>query len=127
MTGPLPTYQTRGQHAALGPMLSPVELVEGGYLQEINRLLLHPLGLALSVAIYDDEGKATLSVTDCRSDPEGIYFADLASEDARAKAERVRAEWNARSAERKRRLGYMVQPILLATDTVDEAEPGAPG
>jgi hypothetical protein len=30
------------------------EFREAGYVQEINRLLLHPLGLALEVQVYDD-------------------------------------------------------------------------
>ena len=50
------------------------EFREKGFLQEVNRQFLHPLGLALSVDI-DDEGKETLSsIWDYRDDPEGVAF-----------------------------------------------------
>ena len=52
------------------------EFREEGFLQEINRLFLHPLGLALEVQI-DDEGNETLGgIWDYRDDPEGILFED---------------------------------------------------
>lgn len=45
-----------------------------GWLQEINRRMLHPAGLAMSVRV-DDKGNETLDgVWDYRDDPEGIYY-----------------------------------------------------
>jgi hypothetical protein len=62
--------------------MSIKEFREAGYLQEINRLVLHPCGLALEVTLEtDDEGKMTdansciMRVWDYRNDPEGIIFA----------------------------------------------------
>jgi hypothetical protein len=54
----------------------PIEfLLENGLLFEINRRVLHPLGLALEVEI-DDDGKVIIgSIWDCRSDPEGVLFS----------------------------------------------------
>lgn len=52
------------------------EFVEIGLLQEINRRILHPMGLALSVYI-DDDGKCGWGdIWDYRNDPEGIIFSD---------------------------------------------------
>ncbi len=56
-----------------------------GFLQELNRCFLHPLGLAMAVKI---EGEGTINsavefsgIWDCRDDPEGIMFepSDVAS------------------------------------------------
>ena len=58
------------------------EFVDGGYLQELNRLMLHPLGLALAFGVPDatdeDPGrvKTTAFVIDARDDPEGMIFSE---------------------------------------------------
>lgn len=55
------------------------EFREFGYLQELNRRFLHPLGLALAVNVPDEgeEGEETLAyIWDYRDDPEGILFGD---------------------------------------------------
>jgi hypothetical protein len=52
------------------------EFREKGYLQEINRQFLHPLGLALEI-IFDEDGVEHLGgIWDYREDPEGIYFSE---------------------------------------------------
>ena len=52
------------------------EFREIGFLQEVNRLFFHPLGLALEVEI-DDAGNEKLGgVWDYRDDPEGMAFGD---------------------------------------------------
>jgi hypothetical protein len=90
------------------PSIDPDEFRKGGYLQEVNRRVLHPLGLALAVQ-YDDDGTGTgYVVLDSRDDPEGIYFhpgCDLAPH-----ADRVQAEFDRRAPAREKRLGYVVQP-----------------
>lgn len=90
------------------------EFRERGYLHEINRRLLHPLGMALETAV-DDNGIEYLSgVWDSRDDPEGIYYGDdLLSP---AKVANVTSEWNERVEERMALLGFMVQPV----STIDE-------
>ncbi len=47
-----------------------------GLVQEINRLFLHPRGLALEVVIDDDGTEKLGGVWDSRDDPEGIIFGD---------------------------------------------------
>lgn len=51
------------------------DLLDWGLIFEINRRVLHPLGLALAVLI-DDDGNVVVSpeVWDAREDPEGFLF-----------------------------------------------------
>lgn len=49
------------------------EFIEKGYLQELNRRFLHPLGLALEAVENNSEFKLN-GIIDCRKDKEGIYF-----------------------------------------------------
>lgn len=85
------------------------EFRERGYLHEINRLLLHPLGLALEVNIGADGTEILDGVWDYRDHAEGIYYGDdlLSAEKAKA----VMAEMFARRDGRIRELHYVIQPI----------------
>lgn len=92
--------------------VDPQEFRDLGLVAEINRLVLHPLGLALEV-IVDDAGKAVGfgRVQDWRDDPEGVYFddeqmAELAPSLGALGLERIR-----RNRARVDRLGYFVQPV----------------
>jgi hypothetical protein len=91
------------------PRIDIAEFRELGFVQEINRLILHPCGLALSVDIGDDGAETLGGVFDDRGDPEGWYF-DLADGLA-TKASSVAALTNDRAAARTAALGYIVQPI----------------
>lgn len=52
------------------------EAISLGLIQEINRTVLHPCGIALFVSI-DDSGEATLGgFIDNREDPEGMIFSE---------------------------------------------------
>jgi hypothetical protein len=55
--------------------MSPREFRELGYLQELNRRFLHPLGLALEIAIGEDGEERFGKVWDYRDDPEGLIYA----------------------------------------------------
>ena len=50
------------------------EFREKGYLQELNRQFLHPLGLALEVQINEDGYESLGGIWDYREDPEGIIY-----------------------------------------------------
>jgi hypothetical protein len=51
------------------------EFRELGFLQEVNRLFFHPLGLALEMTYDEDLNEWRLSgIWDYREDPEGIVF-----------------------------------------------------
>jgi len=93
--------------------MTVAEFRELGYLQEVNRRFLHPLGLALSVAVDSETGEESFGgIWDCRDDPEGLIF------DAFHLAEWERAifvhgEWADRCATREKSLGWAIQPIDL--------------
>lgn len=78
-----------------------------GYVQEINRRFLHPLGLAIEVVIDDDGNESLGGVWDYRDDPEGIHYDGV---DLVEGASRTQDEWNRREPARRSALGYMVQP-----------------
>jgi hypothetical protein len=81
-----------------------------GFIQEINRLLLHPCGLALEAIVDLDTGEATLGgVWDYRDDPEGIRFQDGVL--SREKKESVDDLFYSKAQYRRDNLGYFVQPI----------------
>ena len=91
-----------------------------GFLQELNRQFLHPLGLALEVHIDKRTGHERLGgVWDYRDDPEGItYEGELP--DPR-KAEHVAAERAKHAAARRALFGAVVQPLAACPeDTTDD-------
>jgi len=92
--------------------MSVAEFRREGYLQELNRLFLHPLGLALETVIEEGAGNRERfgGVWDYRNDPEGIRFGD---KDLAPLAAHVREIWDAREPDRVAALGYMVQPDRL--------------
>jgi len=52
------------------------EFIDKGFLQEVNRQFLHPLGLALAVREEEDGTWSLHEVWDYRDDPEGMFFGD---------------------------------------------------
>jgi hypothetical protein len=86
------------------------EFYELGLIQEINRLILHPMGMALSVTVYDDGEVKMSDILDFRGDPEGIIFADP-DVDMVKKAKRVEVLFNKKKKQRMKKLGYHVQPV----------------
>ncbi len=88
-----------------------------GYLQEVNRQFLHPLGLALEV-IVGFNGTAMLGgVWDYRDDPSGIvYGISDEKDDVRIKAMKEKAlyinqQLLDRSADRQSNCGFIIEPI----------------
>jgi hypothetical protein len=90
------------------PQLTPEEIRDSGILQEINRRLLHPRGLAMFVTIDADEGEQRVGIfTD--DDPEGWGFGgDDWESEARGKAARFDALLK---PDRESALGYVEQPL----------------
>lgn len=90
-----------------------------GYLHEVNRLVLHPVGVALSVNVDSEHNPVSFGIIwDYRNDAEGIYYGDdlLSLE----KATRVLEAVIARRTGRIKKLGYVIQPfpgeIVLTTN-----------
>lgn len=89
--------------------LSVKEFRELGYLQELNRRFLHPLGLALEVEISPSGIERLGRIWDSRDDPEGIYFdPELIDKD---KAIRIYREGAKKGLPRIAKLGFVVQPL----------------
>jgi hypothetical protein len=97
--------------------ISIKEFREKGYLQELNRRFLHPLGLALAIDVKDDGEEVLKGVWDYREDPEGIYY-DLENSDEERKnrfyqkASYVEKELQKRKEKRKNKLGFEIEPIV---------------
>lgn len=90
------------------PKMSVKEFRAFGYLQELNRRFLHPLGLALEVVIGLDGEEHFGEVWDGREDPTGfIYGPDTMLPE---KAQRVYTEMGAREHLRYKKYGFVIQP-----------------
>lgn len=87
-------------------VISIKEFRKLGYLQEINRRVLHPLGLAQVIEIDNDSGEESLGdIIDNRSDPEGIIYDEI---DA-AKKKNIEKQLAKFSSYRQTKFGYVVQ------------------
>jgi hypothetical protein len=112
----MPTDSSPGPFQAVPPDLATQNaeaadfLHRTGLLFEINRAVLHPLGLALGLWQNDDGAFAGFAgLVDHRDDPEGMAYSD---ETLRSGLERLRAFGvTAIREERARRLGFIVQPL----------------
>ena len=96
--------------------ISVKEFREAGYLQEMNRTFLHPLGLAVEV-VQESNGTEKLGgIWDYRDDPEGIEYGLKDSDADRISAfierkdniEKIKAE---RNSIREEKLGFIIEPI----------------
>jgi len=87
-----------------------------GYLQELNRRFLHPLGLALEVVIEADGSEMLGGIWDYRKDAEGIYF-DLKNSDIerinsfKNKETFINSELAKRKLVREKMFGNIIEPI----------------
>lgn len=87
------------------------EFREKGYLQELNRQFLHPLGMALEIVIDEDGNENLGGIWDYREDPEGMLYDDSIVDSKRFKGniEFVRNQWLQKEQTRKEIHGFMVQ------------------
>lgn len=86
------------------PIVDPSELSRLGVIQELNRRVLHPLGLAIGWT----HGEDVLRVYDSRDDPEGVRFEGIDLADGLRRFEEF---WGERVTPREAGLGYVVQPV----------------
>jgi hypothetical protein len=97
-------------------MMSLKDFRDKGYLQEVNRKFLHPLGLALGIAIdkqeTDDENEQNyfLVIIEALDDPEGILYPYAMMD--QEKTAYVDKQWMERAVTRQKELGYVIQPIV---------------
>lgn len=97
-------------HQSHVPYMDIREFRDKGYLRELNRQFLHPLGLALEVIIDDDGNETIGGIRDYRDDPEGVYYGDI-NDEARIKADFVAQERAKRERARVAAVGDVVQPL----------------
>lgn len=90
--------------------MSVKEFRELGFLQEVNRKFLHPLGLALDVVVLDNGSEMISGIWDYRKDLDGIQYplGFLSAE----KAQYVEDAFQRKALTRQELLGYVIQPIL---------------
>jgi hypothetical protein len=87
-------------------------LLETGLLFEINRAILHPLGLALAVVEDSTGSQKNIIVMDYSSDPEGMIFTEEAYWMGTVKLDKFMEEFGIlRLQQRKEKLGFVVQEL----------------
>lgn len=86
-----------------------VFLERNGILFEINRQVLHPLGLELHLECGEDGELARLEIRDNRHLPGPIFFPPEAFEDGRQKFEHYMAEHGRRNIQKRRQIGMVIQ------------------
>lgn len=92
------------------------EFREKGYLQELNRRFLHPLGLALEVIVNDEGIEKLGGVWDYREEQEGIYY-DISNSNLERKNKFnekrffIDTELESRCENRKKVLGFDIEPL----------------
>lgn len=85
-------------------------LVDNGLLFEINRTILHPLGLALEVISEEDGSMRIENLWDYRDDPEGMLYTPETFVDGKAKLDKFLDEFGgAKFRERQGVLGFLIQ------------------
>ena len=94
------------------------EFREDGYLQELNRVFLHPLGLALQVNIDEDGSESLGGIWDYREDGEGIHYNLIGSDTKRQreflkKSINIKNKVEKRGLIRQKLLGFIVEPIVV--------------
>lgn len=87
--------------------MSVKEFRKLGYLQELNRQFLHPLGMALDVVIEKNGRERFGEVRDDRDNPEGFIFGPGMIDGETCG--RILNEQYEKGKIRNRRLGYNIQ------------------
>lgn len=92
------------------------EFREKGYLQELNRSMLHPLGLAMSFKINENGEEEFDGIWDYRDNDEGVFY-DINSSDVDRKnrfktnEKFIIDELQKRIQPRQEKLGFFIEPI----------------
>lgn len=90
--------------------VTPKDLLDWGLIFEINRKVLHPLGLAIAVEITEKGTSFSDGVWDYRDDPEGLLFSGETFDQGNTKFKKFMEEFGANKLlERANTLGYIYQ------------------
>ena len=95
-----------------------------GILFEINRQVLHPLGMELHLHADDDDGIGGIDIEDNRGEAEPICFTAEAFNEGRARYEDYLAEHGRENIQKRRRLGMVIQtgPSVPYPGAADESD-----
>lgn len=100
-------------------------LKDHGILFEINRQILHPIGMELRFDV-DDEGELrNVKLLDNRSVGEPIYFSPEDFLAGRAKYEQYLKEHGRRNIQKRRRIGMVIQTGPTTHPSIMGEEPPA--
>lgn len=89
---------------------NPVEFLrENGILFEINRQVLHPLGLEVDVRLDEHGDIAEVELTDNRDQPEAICFTAEEFNEGRARYEDYLDARGRENIRKRRQLGMVIQ------------------
>ena len=98
--------------------MSIKEFRNEGYLQEVNRQFLHPLGLSLAIQVDNENDYITLAgIIDDRDDPEGIIF-DYTAE-GRYSSEELNDVWDKATNIHELQLNKQISRIDLFGYTIE--------
>jgi len=86
------------------------EFREKGFLQELNRLFLHPLGMALETVINEEDDSESLGgIWDYRDDPEGMAFGEgMVNQEKVCHVEKLR---QSKVEARLKNMGFAIQGV----------------
>lgn len=84
-------------------------LAENGILFEINRQVLHPLGLELHLRFDETGDFAGLELEDNRAAADPIFFSPADFEAGRSKYEAYMEAAGRRNVQKRRRMGMVIQ------------------
>lgn len=88
----------------------PVEFLrDAGILFEINRQVLHPLGLELEFRLDEDGGIAEMELQDNRDRPDAISFSAEEFNEGRSRYEDYLRAHGRRNIRKRRDLGMVIQ------------------
>lgn len=109
------------------------EFRDFGYLQEVNRLFLHPLGMSLVIDDNPATGAKLAGILDYRDNAAGIIFdcANMPKDvlaDMKMKQYRVQQQWRERADKRDEEFGWALEEIRAKPEAIpaeDEIVPGS--
>lgn len=84
-------------------------LEDNGVLFEMNRQVLHPLGLELRFQVDGERRLRRIELVDNRASPQPILFTPEAFEEGRQKYEKYMADHGRRNIQKRRQVGMVIQ------------------
>lgn len=95
--------------------ISMEEFQTKGYLQEVNRLFFHPLGLSLTITINKETGKKTLGpINDFRDEKGGVVFVSTSGSNFIRRVKAIQRIITKLSQVRQKFHGFIIQPLNIS-------------